>query len=219
MSSHRNERPAPKTSPELSFLPSRSRVYMACVHCRKRRIKCVTTEEYDHPCERCIKKKLHCEYMPVTSGGIPSLSSDSASSSRHGTDPVEPLTPTSLYRPRSTAPPGHPSSPGWGEPPHPYGFGQEGAAPYAHTHAHAVPNISQHHRYSSGVHPSHSRPGPYGEQASYPCVPHGHAHPAAYPYPTDERDAAYPPRLSRNPHHPNIYRSQMESGDAAYFNS
>ncbi|KAJ7619725.1 hypothetical protein FB45DRAFT_1096193 [Roridomyces roridus] len=140
--------------------------------------------------------------MPVTSGGIPSLSSDSASSSRHGTDPVEPLTPTSLYRPRSTAPPGHPSSPGWASLLIPTGLGKKAQHPTLITHAHAVPNISQHHRYSSGVHPSHSRPDHTASKHPTPVVS----------LPPDERDAAYPPRLSRNPHHPNIYRSQMESG-------
>ncbi|KAJ7456130.1 hypothetical protein FB451DRAFT_1373002, partial [Mycena latifolia] len=40
------------------------RAYIACVHCRKRKIKCITPRE-GQPCERCIKKGLVCDYLPV----------------------------------------------------------------------------------------------------------------------------------------------------------
>ncbi|KAJ7743919.1 hypothetical protein DFH07DRAFT_777250 [Mycena maculata] len=37
-------------------LTRRTRVYTACLNCRKRKIK---------PCERCIRRNLHCKYLAV----------------------------------------------------------------------------------------------------------------------------------------------------------
>ncbi|KAJ7500572.1 hypothetical protein B0H11DRAFT_1908999 [Mycena galericulata] len=51
----------------LEFLPIRQRVYMACTHCRKRKVRCITTEEsYDKPCERCVRRGFKCEYIPAS---------------------------------------------------------------------------------------------------------------------------------------------------------
>ncbi|KAJ7500599.1 hypothetical protein B0H11DRAFT_2189440, partial [Mycena galericulata] len=58
-----------QSSPNQSqeFLPTRQRVYMACTHCRKRKVRCITTEEsYDKPCERCVRRGFKCEYVPVS---------------------------------------------------------------------------------------------------------------------------------------------------------
>ncbi|KAF7300824.1 C6 finger domain [Mycena kentingensis (nom. inval.)] len=41
------------------------RSFIACLHCRQRRMKCKTTEEYDAPCERCVDRGLACSYLPV----------------------------------------------------------------------------------------------------------------------------------------------------------
>ncbi|KAJ7779483.1 hypothetical protein DFH07DRAFT_765763 [Mycena maculata] len=43
----------------------RRRIYVACLNCRRRKIRCIATEETE-PCERCTKKKLTCEYMAVS---------------------------------------------------------------------------------------------------------------------------------------------------------
>ncbi|KAJ7904426.1 hypothetical protein B0H14DRAFT_604388 [Mycena olivaceomarginata] len=44
----------------------RKRAMIACKLCRKRKIKCVTTEEPPrHPCARCTKRGLTCEYVAV----------------------------------------------------------------------------------------------------------------------------------------------------------
>ncbi|KAF8209644.1 hypothetical protein K438DRAFT_2063145 [Mycena galopus ATCC 62051] len=44
----------------------RRRVDIACVHCRQQKIKCRTSEQSEtQSCDRCIKKALPCEYLPV----------------------------------------------------------------------------------------------------------------------------------------------------------
>ncbi|KAJ7450982.1 hypothetical protein B0H11DRAFT_2076633 [Mycena galericulata] len=53
-------------SPTHTFLLRRSRINVACVNCRRRKIKCVTAEEPPRrPCERCAKRGLSCEYLSV----------------------------------------------------------------------------------------------------------------------------------------------------------
>ncbi|KAK7061643.1 hypothetical protein R3P38DRAFT_3166623 [Favolaschia claudopus] len=44
----------------------RRRAMIACSNCRRRKIKCVTTEEPPRkPCQRCTKRGLVCEYVAV----------------------------------------------------------------------------------------------------------------------------------------------------------
>ncbi|KAK0490973.1 hypothetical protein IW261DRAFT_53623 [Armillaria novae-zelandiae] len=55
------------------------RALIACTHCRRRKIKCVPVSSEDpdrshnSPCERCTKKHLKCEYVPVD-GSVPATS-------------------------------------------------------------------------------------------------------------------------------------------------
>ncbi|KAK0230828.1 hypothetical protein IW262DRAFT_435162 [Armillaria fumosa] len=55
------------------------RALIACTHCRRRKIKCVPVSSEDpdrshnSPCERCTKKHLKCEYVPVD-GSVPTTS-------------------------------------------------------------------------------------------------------------------------------------------------
>ncbi|KAK0190998.1 hypothetical protein F5146DRAFT_1000909 [Armillaria mellea] len=55
------------------------RALIACTHCRRRKIKCVPVSSEDpdrshnSPCERCTKKHLKCEYVPVD-GSAPATS-------------------------------------------------------------------------------------------------------------------------------------------------
>ncbi|KAJ7454234.1 hypothetical protein FB451DRAFT_1184989 [Mycena latifolia] len=53
----------------------RRRVYIACLNCRKRKIKCMTEETDQKPCARCSRHGLKCEYLPVadeqTQSGTP----------------------------------------------------------------------------------------------------------------------------------------------------
>ncbi|KAJ6541066.1 hypothetical protein DFH09DRAFT_1175059 [Mycena vulgaris] len=42
----------------------RRRTIIACSHCRKRKIRCITTEQPPkNPCARCTKRNLACEYV------------------------------------------------------------------------------------------------------------------------------------------------------------
>ncbi|KAJ7442021.1 hypothetical protein FB451DRAFT_1440748 [Mycena latifolia] len=50
----------------------RRRVYIACLNCRKRKIKCMTEEIDQKPCVRCRRHGLACEYLPVADEPIQS---------------------------------------------------------------------------------------------------------------------------------------------------
>ncbi|KAJ7805006.1 hypothetical protein B0H14DRAFT_2611797 [Mycena olivaceomarginata] len=43
----------------------RTRVYLACVNCRGRKIKCLTDDSEETPCKRCVRMGLVCQYIPV----------------------------------------------------------------------------------------------------------------------------------------------------------
>ncbi|KAJ6540728.1 hypothetical protein B0H19DRAFT_1078128 [Mycena capillaripes] len=50
----------------LTAFTQRKRIYVACVHCRKRKVKCVNTGDSSNtPCKRCAEKGLLCEYLAV----------------------------------------------------------------------------------------------------------------------------------------------------------
>ncbi|KAF7326434.1 C6 finger domain [Mycena sanguinolenta] len=50
----------------------RRRAMIACINCRRRKIKCVTSEEPpQHPCARCTKRGLVCEYAAVDESTTP----------------------------------------------------------------------------------------------------------------------------------------------------
>ncbi|KAJ7624566.1 hypothetical protein FB45DRAFT_1086359 [Roridomyces roridus] len=50
----------------LPLSPVRTRIVMACTHCRKRKIKCLTVgSSAEGPCERCTKRGLKCEFITV----------------------------------------------------------------------------------------------------------------------------------------------------------
>ncbi|KAJ7020176.1 hypothetical protein C8F04DRAFT_1242204 [Mycena alexandri] len=45
----------------------RKRIYLACVNCRHRKVRCITTgDSPDTPCQRCVKHGLICDYVPVS---------------------------------------------------------------------------------------------------------------------------------------------------------
>ncbi|KAJ7685868.1 hypothetical protein B0H17DRAFT_1204698 [Mycena rosella] len=47
----------------VPFAVMRRRTILACGNCRKRKIRCITTEQPPrNPCARCVKKHLPCEY-------------------------------------------------------------------------------------------------------------------------------------------------------------
>ncbi|KAJ7064295.1 hypothetical protein C8F01DRAFT_1130891, partial [Mycena amicta] len=84
----------------LSSAP-RQRAPIACVRCRRRKIKCVTSDTL-HPCARCTKRGLQCEYMAVsdprnsfasTSGSTSPPSPASTSSTPTPSTPTSPEAP------------------------------------------------------------------------------------------------------------------------------
>ncbi|KAG7449268.1 uncharacterized protein BT62DRAFT_1002853 [Guyanagaster necrorhizus] len=72
--------PQSTTPPFDTPIKRPGRALIACTHCRKRKIKCVPVSSEDpdrshnSPCERCTKKHLKCEYVPVD-GSTPAMSS------------------------------------------------------------------------------------------------------------------------------------------------
>ncbi|KAJ7662819.1 hypothetical protein DFH06DRAFT_1397090 [Mycena polygramma] len=89
----------------------RRRTIMACVNCRKRKIRCITTEQPPtNPCARCTKKRIPCEYVAVPEPEWYSASSPSpqtpefpASAGDTSASP-SPWTPPPLSPPPSQAP-------------------------------------------------------------------------------------------------------------------
>ncbi|KAJ6572432.1 hypothetical protein DFH09DRAFT_1277392 [Mycena vulgaris] len=80
------------------------RTYLACLNCRKQKIKCLTAGE-DTPCERCTRRGLECEYKAVSE-----VQANSASPPRGGGEgrrgTVQEPPPPSKYKP---TPGQHPS--------------------------------------------------------------------------------------------------------------
>ncbi|KAJ7914046.1 hypothetical protein B0H13DRAFT_1873264 [Mycena leptocephala] len=71
----------------------RTRVFLACLNCRKRKIKCLTEDSDNRPCERCVRKGLLCQYLPVAdeqdqSPGMNSPALDRAGTAQSAHQPV-----------------------------------------------------------------------------------------------------------------------------------
>ncbi|KAJ7478286.1 hypothetical protein FB451DRAFT_1172621 [Mycena latifolia] len=80
----------------------RRRTILACSNCRKRKIRCITTEQPPkNPCARCVKKGLTCEYVAAPEG------------EEHLTSASRPQTPdaSGAHRENSRANSGHLSAP------------------------------------------------------------------------------------------------------------
>lgn len=169
----------------------RNRVYIACVNCRKRKVKvrlyhsisgfrfndpsavflpqCITDETEQTPCERCVRKGLHCEYLAV--GVAPRGRGDA------------PLPPPSGPQPGPYPAPSPPSS-GYGNYPQSYGTGPHnhnymvggppaGPTPSdfhgmyngssnspAHQQGHRIPPVSGPYQGPSQSHGQHNYPLP-----------------------------------------------------------
>ncbi|KAJ7062466.1 hypothetical protein C8F01DRAFT_99275 [Mycena amicta] len=57
----------------------RTRVYVACLNCRKRKTKCITDSTADKPCMRCVQQGLKCTYAPIDHADSVSTSGPSSS--------------------------------------------------------------------------------------------------------------------------------------------
>ncbi|KAJ6626709.1 hypothetical protein B0H10DRAFT_507607 [Mycena sp. CBHHK59/15] len=57
------------------FVVKQHRTIMACTNCRRRKIRCLTSEQPPiNPCARCTKKNFQCEYVAVTHQSLTSSS-------------------------------------------------------------------------------------------------------------------------------------------------
>ncbi|KAJ7129778.1 hypothetical protein C8R44DRAFT_732615 [Mycena epipterygia] len=144
-----------------ALLNRRRRAMIACTNCRKRKIKCVTSEEPPrNPCARCSKRSLTCEYVAVEIGEEYSPTPES---------PAAPLPPT-LY-PHSHSYLNHPGA----QPP-------AGYSPYTPPYGQYPPPQPQHHMpnpaypnpprgsYGPPYGPGPSGNNPYGgPPAGYPA--------------------------------------------------
>ncbi|KAJ6473409.1 hypothetical protein C8R47DRAFT_1295087, partial [Mycena vitilis] len=55
---------------DAPFAAKRRRTQIACLNCRKKKLRCISTQEYPtSPCTRCTRKRIRCEYSE-TSGAI-----------------------------------------------------------------------------------------------------------------------------------------------------
>ncbi|KAJ6534124.1 hypothetical protein B0H19DRAFT_1271866 [Mycena capillaripes] len=74
----RANQPAQQSQRSAPSMIRRRRTLMACVCCRKRKIRCLTSEQPPvNPCARCTRKKLPCEYVSASEPDHYSSSSSS----------------------------------------------------------------------------------------------------------------------------------------------
>nr|GAT53179.1 predicted protein [Mycena chlorophos] len=75
----------------------RSRVPVACVRCRRRKIKCKISNDAQS-CERCTKKGFQCEYIPVNDprNAVPPISTAAATHGMRSASPASASSPESL---------------------------------------------------------------------------------------------------------------------------
>ncbi|CAK5261803.1 unnamed protein product [Mycena citricolor] len=94
-----------------------SRAFVACSHCRRRKIRCLTNDVTQEPCRRCVQKGLFCEYRAVSEDEKDSLSASptagSADLSEYGgsdTSECSPYLPHHTLLPSPTWPPPSPNA-------------------------------------------------------------------------------------------------------------
>ncbi|KAJ7355337.1 hypothetical protein DFH08DRAFT_933306 [Mycena albidolilacea] len=144
----------------LAAFTQKKRIYVACIPCRKRKIRCVTIDDSPNtPCKRCTEKGLECEYLAVCEEREKSL-----------------FTEGSAYGQR---PPATPQSSTWNQPSHGHG-GSSSTGVYAHNYAQpAAPQSNPYYGQSSASQYSQS-PGPYTNPApaAYPTRPRSQQYPS-----------------------------------------
>ncbi|KAJ7634741.1 hypothetical protein FB45DRAFT_473287 [Roridomyces roridus] len=178
--------------PVIKPPPGHSRNRIACVNCRRRKIKCITDKKNpNYPCQRCVKEGANCEYIAATSDD--ERASPQPDSTRPTTVWVEPLDPESYARRNNASGPpsqsgtsaAHPGLPV--TPPFQYeqGYGQSDSYLQAQfTNNFNMPaNFlgSQYPPPPSNVAPNvHYGPFPGPAGTVYPWTQHQHRSPSAY---------------------------------------
>ncbi|KAJ6571024.1 hypothetical protein DFH09DRAFT_1079992 [Mycena vulgaris] len=167
----------PPTDPTGSQLTTRSRVYIACIHCRKRKIRCITDEKGPlNPCERCARRGLNCEYLSVGE-------QDPYPSSGRDTPNLDPVF-------MSPAPTAHMPN-AWTQSPPQGPYIAQAPAPSPTRYS----NSSQYNYNSFNALPSGSQPGPPGHRSDRSSRPQHFPTPAYNdPAMTSAPRPLHPPR-------------------------
>ncbi|KAJ7627942.1 hypothetical protein DFH06DRAFT_1338773 [Mycena polygramma] len=139
----------------------RTRVFLACLNCRKRKIKCLTEDSEQKPCERCVRKGLLCEYRPVADEGDPSAGIPSGAARPSAGQPISPpgVAPGHYFGAGNPRPPQggnahYPAtSQGWGSTPNDFSQGGQRVPP--------------------GSRPLYTPPQGYNTYGSMPANPYG----------------------------------------------
>ncbi|KAJ7260459.1 hypothetical protein B0H12DRAFT_1275638 [Mycena haematopus] len=135
------------------FARQRRRTIMACVNCRKRKIRCITTEQPPkNPCARCAKKGLPCEYVTAEHDD------DSPSQDFGSSAPPEPIP---HQRPSSMQPSSGPSMPASND----FSRGFRTAPPLPYT---GPPPQNRRPRYSGSLYPDLSLSGSASNEQPLP---------------------------------------------------
>ncbi|KAJ7289385.1 hypothetical protein C8J57DRAFT_1277549 [Mycena rebaudengoi] len=82
---------------DLAFPIARRRATIACSNCRKRKVRCLPSDQPPHnTCQRCSRKYLTCQYTTVTEdlgkSPAPDGSAPENRNSKQGTSPAVPTT-------------------------------------------------------------------------------------------------------------------------------
>ncbi|KAJ7456128.1 hypothetical protein FB451DRAFT_1277046 [Mycena latifolia] len=136
------------------------RIYIACVNCRARKVKCISPED-GQPCARCTKKRIECEYLAVPEEQARS-SSTAPGGQRSGKHPPRP----------SASTPQMP--PAWAQAPPGYGGSNRGN-PQHSGQGYYPQNASQYHAVPGGP-PPMTQPDRYPAQPQYPAAGGHHAY-------------------------------------------
>ncbi|KAF8148134.1 hypothetical protein K438DRAFT_1989316 [Mycena galopus ATCC 62051] len=79
---------------DAPYATQRRRTMMACVNCRRRKMRCITTEQPPrNPCARCTKKGLNCEYVSADRDDDSSANQSSSEFPESSAHPARPPMP------------------------------------------------------------------------------------------------------------------------------
>ncbi|KAJ7512634.1 hypothetical protein B0H11DRAFT_1946606 [Mycena galericulata] len=163
--------------------PGHQRNRIACVNCRKRKIKCITDKKQPRSaCERCTREGAICEYIAAPSEDEISPSQSSFALGSGSVPPVprwvEPLDPESYARNKGAFP-SPPAPQGQGPSSMYSGYGGQAAAPPGNYPMTPFQQQQHGHPYSSQLNPTmlsnpaHNIPGnryPAGGNSPYPGI-------------------------------------------------
>ncbi|KAJ7779748.1 hypothetical protein B0H16DRAFT_724882, partial [Mycena metata] len=179
-----SQRPAP-----LNLI--RRRTLIACLNCRKRKLRCIPAEQTPNgPCTRCLKRGLQCEYVATTESNSPHTPEYSPTDIQHSQIVPRPSPPNSSY--------GHGAAP-----PLPYTLPPARNNPPRYSDG-RYPDLSTNQQHPNYPAPGSSRPAMHGTYA--PANPaHRPQQHSAQPGAYDLHAQAYQYQQHRPPNAPFQY--------------